>query len=134
MIPAIKIAEKVGDNFYKAMANINLGKAYAEVKKTEKAYQFLNKGLAISLENNYPSATSEVYSYLSQLAESNNDYKKALFYTKKHSEYESKILNTKNQQYVNNLIIKIKNKEQNKEIQALDEENQFLSSISKCNF
>jgi len=128
MRPAIKLAEKVGDNFYKAMASINLGKAYAEIKKTKKAYQFLNEGLTLSLENNYPSATSEVYSYLSQLAESNNDYKKALFYTKKHSEYENKILNSKNQQYVNDLIIKIKSKEKNKEIQALDEENQVVKN------
>ena len=128
LLPAIKLAEKVGDNFYNAMANINLGKAYAEVKETEKAYQFLNKGLALSLKNNHPSATSKVYMYLSDLAAANNNYKKALFFTKKHSEYENKILNSKNQQYVNDLIIKIKSKEQNKEIQALDEENQLVKN------
>jgi tetratricopeptide (TPR) repeat protein len=124
MIPTIDLAETVGDNFYKAMANINLGRAYTDIKEYKRAEQYLKKGLTLSLDNNYSSASSEAYFYLSALEENKGDYKKALAYTKKYGEYENKILNSKNQQYVNDLIIKVKSKEKNKQIKSLDEENQ----------
>ncbi len=128
MIPAIDLANTVGDNFYKAMANINLGRAYGEIGNYKAASKYLNEGLKLSLDNSYSSAASEAYYYLSALEEEQGNFKKALAYTKKYGEYENKILNSKNQQYVNDLIIKIKNKEKNKQIKSLDEENQAVKS------
>ena len=128
MIPTINLTETLGDDFYKSMANINLGRAYADTKEYKLADQYLKNGLILSLANNYSSAASEAYFYLSSLEEDKGNFKKALAYTKKHGEYENKILNSKNQQYVNDLIIKVKNKEKNKQIKYLDEENQVVRS------
>ena len=128
MIPTVELADKVGDNFYKSMAYINLGRAYSAEKKYKKAEKHLQNGLQLALDNNFSSAASETYYYLSNLEEQRHNYKKALYYTKKYSEYENKILNTKNQQYVNDLIIKIKNKEKNKQIKTLDEENHVVKN------
>lgn len=126
MIPTIELADKVGDNFYKSMANINLGRAYSAEKEFTKAEKYLQNGLQLALDNNFSSATAEAYFHLSNLEEQRHNYRKALHYTKKYSEYENKILNSKNQQYINELIIKIKNKEKNKQIKTLDEENHVV--------
>ncbi len=121
--PNIKLAEKLGDNYYIADVYISLAEIYLKLHQYRQAESFLQKGLALAVDNKIPSEAAKGYKLLSDLYEQKGDYKASLSYHKKYTTEENKVLNEKNRQLVSDVIIKQLKHENSKKLKALDDEN-----------
>ena len=116
---------KIGNKEYLSYFYINLGWAQTKLRQFTEAENNLQKGLEIAQENNFASSLSYAYNHLSELYQSKKDYKTALEYYKLADEFDSKISNERNTQYVNDLIIKYDSERQNNQIKNLAKQNQI---------
>lgn len=104
---------------------INLGWANSKLNQFNKAEKNLEKGLAIAKRYDLISEQSYAYSYLYELYQQKKEYKKALEFYKLSNEFDGKISNQRNIQYVNDLIIKYDSERKNNEIKALAKQNEI---------
>ncbi len=128
--PNLAEAIALGNKDYLSTEYINLGWAQTKLKQYTKAEKNLLKGLAIAKEYNISPNISEAYSHLSELSQQKNDYKNSLRYYKLSEEFDEKISNERNIQYVNDLIIKYDSEKKNNQIKALANQNK----IDQLNF
>lgn len=117
--------KKLGNKEYLSYYYLNLGWAQSKLKQFAEAEENIKKGLEIAKKYNFASEQSYAYSHLSELYEQKEEYKKALEYYKISDEFESKISNERNTQYVNDLIIKYDSERQNNEIKSLAKQNEI---------
>jgi tetratricopeptide (TPR) repeat protein len=127
IIPTLKESEEIGDNFYIAMANVNAGWAYIELKDYNTAEKYLQNGLKISQENNLQSFEAEAYEHLANLSEIRGNYKNALTYYKAFEEKEAQFLNEDNQRYISDLLIKYDAEQKKNKIELLEKENEIIN-------
>ena len=118
-------AQKLGNKEYLAYEYLSLGWAQTKLKRFSEAEKNLVKGLEISKKYNFVSALSYAYSHFSEFYSSKKDYKTALEYYKLSDEFERKISNERNTQYVNDLIIKYDSERQNNQIKSLAKQNEI---------
>ncbi|WP_347173225.1 tetratricopeptide repeat protein [Polaribacter uvawellassae] len=118
-------AEKIGNQEYLAYEYLNLGWAQLKLKLFSVAENNLIHGLEIAKKYNIAPALSSAYSHLSELNESKGNYKTALKYIKISEEFDRKISNERNIQYVNDLIIKYDSERKNNEIKSLAKQNEI---------
>ncbi|WP_397444972.1 tetratricopeptide repeat protein [Polaribacter sp. R77954] len=104
---------------------LNLGWAQGKLNQFLNAEKNINSGLAIAKKYNFALEQSYAYSYLSELYQQKKEYKKALEFYKLSYEFESKISNERNTQYVNDLIIKYDSERKNNEIKNLAKQNEI---------
>ncbi|HHC79848.1 MAG TPA: tetratricopeptide repeat protein [Flavobacteriia bacterium] len=128
--PNLAEAIALGNKDYLSTEYINLGWAQTKLKQYTMAEKNLLKGLAIAKEYNISPNISEAYSHLSELSQQKNDYKNSLRYYKLSEEFDEKISNERNIQYVNDLIIKYDSEKKNNQIKALANQNK----IDQLNF
>jgi tetratricopeptide (TPR) repeat protein len=128
--PNLAEAIALGNKDYLSTEYINLGWAQTKLKQYTKAEKNLLKGLAIAKEYNISPNISEAYSHLSELSQQKKDYKNSLRYYKLSEEFDEKISNERNIQYVNDLIIKYDSEKKNNQIKALANQNK----IDQLNF
>ncbi|MGJ8743385.1 tetratricopeptide repeat protein [Polaribacter sp.] len=121
----LETAEKLGNNEYLAYEYLNLGWAQSRLKQFSEAEKNLEKGLAIAKKYDFAPALSDAYSHFSELYQSKNDFKNALKYYRISVEFEKKISNDRNIQYVNDLIIKYDSERQNNQIKSLAKQNEI---------
>ena len=122
----------LGNKDYLSSEYINLGWAQTKLNQTANAEKNLLKGLEIAHEYNLSTNISEAYSHLSELASQKNDYKSSLAYYKLAEEFDEKISNERNIQYVNDLIIKYDSEKKNNQIKVLAKQNEIAKlSLSK---
>ncbi|MCB0472674.1 MAG: tetratricopeptide repeat protein [Flavobacteriaceae bacterium] len=129
---AVKLIEEnlpkainLGDKYYIAFQYINLGWAQSKLSDYKRAESNLLKGLDLSKKYNIPSAISEAYYHLSELAEKTGEYKNSLQYYKMAEEFDEKISNERTVQYVNDLIIKYDSERKNSQITELASQNEI---------
>ncbi len=121
----LPVVEKLGNKYYHAYELLNLGIVQTKLNNFAIAEKNLFKGLKIAKEYNLISAISDAYNGLSEFYEQKNDYQKSLKYYKLAEEYDEKISNERNSQYVNDLIIKYDSEKKNNEIKNLAKQNQI---------
>ncbi len=121
----LPIVEKLGNKYYHAYELLDLGWAQTKLNQFNKAEKNLLKGLAMAKKYNLTSAISTAYTNLSELYELKSNFKDALKYQKLSEEFENKIINERNSQYVNDLIIKYDSERKNSQIDNLAKQNEI---------
>ncbi|MFT7001096.1 MAG: tetratricopeptide (TPR) repeat protein, partial [Spirosomataceae bacterium] len=127
VLPSMKIAEEFEDSFYIAWTSKNIGWAYLELGKLAASKTYLQRCITVATKNNLRSYLAEAYKYLSLVYEKQGDYKNALLYDRKKSEYEEQYLNEENQQYVADLILKYDSEKKKSQIELLEKENELVN-------
>ncbi|WP_439131519.1 tetratricopeptide repeat-containing sensor histidine kinase [Polaribacter sp.] len=117
--------KKLGNQEMLADYYINLGWAQGKLNNFLLAEKNLNTGLKIAKKYNFALEQSYAYSCLSELYQQKKEYQKALEYHKLSYEFENKISNERNTQYVNDLIIKYDSERKNNEIKNLAKQNEI---------
>jgi tetratricopeptide (TPR) repeat protein len=128
--------KKLGNQEFLSYYYINLGWAQSKLNKFIEAEENLNIGLEIAKKYNFSSEISNYYNHLSDLYHLKEDYEQALIYYKLSNEFDRKISNERNTQYVNDLIIKYDSDRQNNQIINLAKKNEIarLQLIKNRNF
>ena len=121
-IPTI---EKMKNNYYLASEYLNLGWVQTKLKQYKKADKNLFKGLNIAKKYNFISSISVGYNHLSELNQQKNNFENALKYYKLAEEFDEKISNERNAQYVNDLILKYDSERKNSQIKDLAKQNEI---------
>ncbi len=121
----LPIVEKMGNKYYHAYELLNLGWAQTKLKRYNEAEINLEKGLKMAKEYDLISVIANAYSYLSEFHQENKHFEKALKYYKLAEEYDKKISNERNTQYVNDLIIKYDSERKNRKIKSLAKQNEI---------
>ncbi len=120
------IVESLGNKEYLVSNYLNLGWAQTKLKQYTDAEPNLLEGIKIAKKYNITKEISaRGYSYLSELHQQKNNFKEALKFYKLAKEYDEKISNNRNKQYVNNLIIRYDNERENNQIKALTKQNEI---------
>ena len=115
--------KKIGNKEFLSYYYINLGWAQTKLNKFIDAEKNLNIGLEIAKKHNFSAEISYSYKHLSELYQLKQDYKQALIYDKLSNDFDHKISNERNTQYVNDLIIKYDSERKNNQIKSLAEQN-----------
>ncbi|MFD2822312.1 tetratricopeptide repeat protein [Lacinutrix iliipiscaria] len=123
---ALTKALTLNDQYYNALSYINLGWLQLKLKQINKAERNLKKGIRIAEEYNLLSSKIEAYNYLSELSEIKGDYKASKAYYKKHVELDQTIINERNLQYVNDVVIRYESEKKSNQIKALASENEIV--------
>jgi len=123
----LPIIEKSGNKYYHSFELLDLGWAQTKLKQYEKSEINLFKGLEIAEEYKLKSARATAYSYLSELYDKKNDYKKSLAYYKLAKEFGDELSNESNMKYVNGLIIKYDSERKNGKIKSLAKQNEIAN-------
>ncbi|WP_459210337.1 tetratricopeptide repeat-containing sensor histidine kinase [Aquimarina rhabdastrellae] len=124
--PILENAKDLRDKFHLTRVYNNLGRAHIGVNDFKKARFYLLHALSTAKEHNFMSSIEDAYNHLSLLSENENDFKQALFYHKKAQEYNDKISNDKNFQYVTDLLIKYDTEKINNQLKVLEKENEIV--------
>jgi sensor histidine kinase YesM len=117
--------KKLGNQEFLSYYYLNLGWAQSKLNKFSEAENNLNTGLEIAKKYNFALEQSYAYSHLYELYQQKKEYKKALEFYKLSNEFDSKISNERNSQYVNDLIIKYDSERKNNEIKSLEKQNEI---------
>ncbi|MCC4212667.1 tetratricopeptide repeat protein [Leeuwenhoekiella parthenopeia] len=115
----------IGDQFYIALANINLGWAHSELKNYPEAERFLLKGMELSKEKNYKQFLSMAYMHLSQLNEARLNYEQALEFQRLSQDVQAEYLNEANHKYVSDLNLKYDSEQKRNMISLLEQKNKL---------
>ena len=121
----IPLVEENNNKYYLAYEYLNLGWAQSKLKDFNNAEANLNKGIEIAKKHSFISAISTGYAHLSELYQEQNNYKESLKYYKLAEEFDEKVSNERNSQYVNDLIIKYDSERKNSEITDLAKQNEI---------
>ncbi|WP_231632456.1 tetratricopeptide repeat protein [Mangrovimonas sp. TPBH4] len=125
---ALEMALLEGDQFYIASSYINLGWAQNELGNYKEAENNLKTALDIGEKYSLKSAKVEAHKHLSELYQNKGDYKTALERYKDYIEEEETILNERNLQYVNDIILQYESEIKNNQIRVLASENELVKS------
>jgi len=123
----LPVIEKTGNKYYHSFELLDLGWAQTKLKQYDKAENNLFKGLEIADKYKLKSAKATAYSYLSELYDKTNDYKKSLKYYKLAKEFGDELSNESNMKYVNGLIIKYDSERKNGKIKSLAKQNEIAN-------
>ena len=121
----LPLAIETGNKYYLAYEYLNLGWVQSKLERYKKAQENLLTGIEIAEKYNFISAISTGYSHLSELNEKQHNYKESLRYYKLAEEFDEKVSNERNTQYVNDLIIKYDSERKNNEIKNLAKKNEI---------
>ncbi len=124
--PTLLSSQKIGDKYLTSGIYINLGLAYLLKGNLKKAGTNLDKGLAIAEKHNLPSNISQANSYLSELAEKQGNYKKAMAHYKLAQEFEEKTVNERNLRYVGDMISRYNIEKKNNEIELINKDYEIV--------
>lgn len=124
--PTLLSSQEIGDKYLTSGVYINLGRAYLLKDNLKKAQINLDQGLAIAERHNLPSNISLANSYLSELAEKQGNYKKAMTYYKLAQEFEEKTINERNLRYVGDMISRYNIEKKNNEIEIINKDYEIV--------
>lgn len=119
-------AEKLGDKKIIAEININKGWAKLQLRKIEEAQTYLNKGLNIAKRYNLLGEMESAYSFLSDLWETQDDFKKSKEFFIEAERVEERISNDRNRLYVADLLSRTAEDQKNNQIAVLERENEIV--------
>lgn len=125
---ALKKALLEGDQLYIASSFINLGWAQNELGEFDAAESNLKTAIDIGKKYSLKSAKVEANKHLAELYEKKGNYETALNHYKDYIAEEETILNERNLQYVNDIIVQYESEIKNHQIRALANENELVKS------
>lgn len=126
--PLVDQALKIGDNFITSSVYINMGSAQTQVGNFKQAKANILKGLEMAEGSDMQALIIASKRFLADLAESTGDYKEALAYQKEAENYENQIVNQRNINYMNEMILRFDSEKKNSQITSLAQEAE-LSNI-----
>ncbi|MBT8180874.1 MAG: tetratricopeptide repeat protein, partial [Eudoraea sp.] len=122
-----ELSKDLGDMKITSEIYLNIGWAHLQNKNFEAAEKNLNKGLEIAKKYNLLSGMEEAYSFLADLWESQDDFKKSKEFFLEAVDVEEKISNDRNRRYVADLITRSETEKKNNQIQVLAKENEIIN-------
>ncbi|WP_297705173.1 tetratricopeptide repeat protein [uncultured Eudoraea sp.] len=120
-------SEELGDMKIISEIYLNIGWAQIQNNQFEEAQRNLNKGLEIAEKYNLLSEMEEAYSFLSDLWENQDDFKKSKEFFIKAENVEEKISNDRNKLYVADMISRSEEDNKNARIEVLAKENEIIN-------
>ena len=103
-------------NPYYSNIDQNLGLAYLQLKDYNKAEQYFLSSLAIAEKFTMQADIVQLQKWLGDLHEEKGDYKKALYFQKQYQEMHEQLYTTARAQIVNDLEVKYRTAQKDKEI------------------
>ena len=123
----LEISEDLGDMKIISEIHLNIGWAQIQNNNIEEAHSHLNKGLEIAKKYNLITEMEEAYSFLADLWETQDDFKKSKEFFRKARQVEDSISNDRNKRYVADLITRSETDKKNNQIQVLAKENEIIN-------
>ncbi|MEP0133170.1 MAG: tetratricopeptide repeat protein [Eudoraea sp.] len=120
-------SEELGDMKIISEVYLNIGWAQMQNNQFDDAQYNLNKGLEIAKEYNLLSSMEEAYSYLSDLWEYQDDFKKSKEFFIEAERMEARISNDRNKLYVADIISRSETEKKNNQIEVLAKENEIIN-------
>ena len=120
---AIKIADTNEYHQIALIARLNTGKINLQAKKYDSAKTIFLSGLQDALKLGLLEEQTIIYSLLKEIAIAQEDYKNAYNYSNKYYTVKDSITHLQNQKEVNELDVKYKTAQKEKEIEVLQFEN-----------
>ncbi|PJJ08615.1 tetratricopeptide repeat protein [Flavobacterium sp. 1] len=119
----IKIADKNELPQIAIIARLNLGKILLDQNKLDEAKIIFTSALDDTVKLGYLNEQNQIYNYLKDISIAQNDYKTAYHFTNKSSEIKDSIAHLQKDKEINELEIKYKTWQNEKEIKVLQVEN-----------
>lgn len=126
---AIKIADANEYNQIALIARLSSGKINLEAKKYDTAKTIYLSGLQDALKLGLLEEQTVIYNSLKEIAIAQDDYKNAYYYTNKYYTVKDSITHLQNQKEVNELDVKYKTAQREKEIESLLKKDQQLKTL-----
>ncbi|PKB17163.1 tetratricopeptide repeat-containing sensor histidine kinase [Flavobacterium sp. 5] len=120
---AIKLADKGELPQIAITARLNLGKIFLDLKKQEDAKIIFSSALNDAEKLGYLHEQNEIYDNLKDIFITQNDYKNAYLFTNKSSKIKDSIAHLQKDKEINELEVKYKTWQNEKEIKVLQVEN-----------
>jgi len=117
--PLLKEALNIGDNFLTSSVFINTGYAQTSIGAYKKAKKNISRGLELAEESNMPTLIIAAKRFLAGLEEKNGNYKAALKHQKEAESLENTIVNQRNLNYMNDMILLYDSEKKNSQIISL---------------
>ncbi|MCW5516398.1 tetratricopeptide repeat protein [Muriicola sp. Z0-33] len=124
--PLVALSKSLGDMKIIAAIHINIGWAHIQNNNPEKANYNLNQGLELAKKYNLLSEMEEAYSFLADLWEAQDDFKKSKEFFIQAGNVEKKISNDRNRRYVADLIALSESEKKSNQIDVLAKENEII--------
>ena len=124
--PTLATAEKIGDQFITTSLYLNLGWALTRNGSYQEAARSLRNGLQLSEGYNLLGLTARGYALLSELERLRGNPTEALKFFKLAKDYEARVYNDVNMNYLNDVIIRYDTEKKNNQIQTLERENEIV--------
>lgn len=125
---SLKIYESIENMDGVALTLGNIGEIYAASQQYEKAEEYLQKTVALTLKNGFKETLSNTYSQLSGLYENMKQPEKALLYHKKHTDLKDSIFDETKSHQIAEMQTKFEVEKKEKEL-ALFKEEQKLTAF-----
>jgi len=109
-----------------------MAEAYVGLNNYDRAIEYANKALPLSVSGNLLELTSNLHFILYQSYEAKQNYKTALLQYKEYETYKDSLLNEKNINSINELNTKYESQQQEKEISLLNSENKLKDESIKA--
>lgn len=123
----LEIAKDLGDKKIISEIYLNIGWAQIQNNNFEEANYYLNKGLDMAKKYNLLTEMEEAYSYLADLWESQDDFKKSKEFFMEAAQVQGRISSDRNKRYVADLISRSETEKKNNQIQVLANENELIN-------
>lgn len=120
---AIKIADKNELPQIAITARLNLGKILLDENKSEEAKSIFSSTLPVVKKLGYLKEQGQIYDNLKEIFITQNDYKNAYFFAEKSSKIKDSISHLQKDKEINELEVKFKTWQKEKEISVLQIEN-----------
>ena len=131
--PLIPKVKELNDNFHASMILLNYGNLMTKTGRFSEAETYLQESLDLSLKHDLSFGVIESYTKLSELESSIGNFKKALTYQSLANEASNKVINDRNNQYINDLVIKYDANAKTQKIADLSSENIAVKSQLRKN-
>jgi len=123
----LELSKDLGDMKIVSAIYINIGWAQMQNSQFEEAQHNLNKGLEIAKKYNLLSEMEEAYSFLADLWEFKDDFKKSKEFFLEAASVEEIISNDRNRRYLADLISRSETEKKNSQIEVLAKENEIIN-------
>jgi len=123
----LELAKELGDMKIVSAIYINIGWAQLQNNQFEESQNNLNKGLELAKKYNLLSEMEEAYSFLADLWESKDDFKKSKEFFLEAANVEEIISNDRNKRYLADLISRSEAEKKNNQIEVLAKENEIIN-------
>lgn len=120
---AIKVADKNELPQIAMTARLNLGKIFLDLNKQEEAKVIFSIALNDAIKLGYLHEQEQIYDNLNDIFITQNDYKNAYYFAQKHTKIKDSIAHLQKDKEINELEVKYKTWQKEKEIKVLQVEN-----------